>query len=92
MRPSNFRSPTTQVNKSQKNPKNQIKLFHETARELGCDDAKERLEKRPEKIEVDCTPWLRHENQGQLSVIEIEGGDIAAFNLGNNSSYSAGGR
>jgi hypothetical protein len=41
---------------------------------------------------VDCTLRLRHGNQGQLWVIEIEGGEFAAFNLGKVSSYSAGGR
>jgi hypothetical protein len=44
------------------------------------------------RVVVDRTLWLRHENQGQFSVIEIEGGDIAALNLGTISSYSAGGR
>ena len=30
---------------------------------------------------LDCPLRLRHGNQGQFSVIEIEGGDIATFNL-----------
>jgi hypothetical protein len=38
-----------------------------------------------------CTLRLRHGNQGQLSVIEIDGGDIAAVNLGKVASYSSGG-
>ena len=41
---------------------------------------------------MQCTLVVRHENQGQFSVIEIEGGDIAAFNLGSLASYSSGGR
>jgi len=41
---------------------------------------------------MDCTLRLRHGNQGQSWVIEIAGGDIAARDLGNRSSYSAGGR
>ena len=39
---------------------------------------------------VDCTLVVRQRNQGQFSVIDIEGGDIAAFNVGNISSYSEG--
>ena len=39
---------------------------------------------------VDCTLWVRHENQGQFWLIVSEGGDIAAFTHGNAASYSAG--
>jgi hypothetical protein len=41
---------------------------------------------------LDCTLWVRQENQGQFWLIESEGGDIAAFTLGNAASYSSGDR
>jgi hypothetical protein len=35
---------------------------------------------------------VRHENQGQVSVIESEAGGIARLTLGTFSSYSSGDR
>ncbi len=41
---------------------------------------------------LECTPWVRHGNQGQFWLVEILGGDIAAQNLGKVASYSSGDR
>jgi hypothetical protein len=42
--------------------------------------------------DVDCTLCLRHENQGQVSVIESEAGGAARLTLGTFASYSSGDR
>jgi hypothetical protein len=41
---------------------------------------------------LNCTPWVRHGNQGQLPMIEIEDGNITTRSTGSVAPYSPGGR